>query len=1141
MSLLSLTQNTTFGMRFIKILPTILLLIITLPVLGQSIWTNPITGTNPGQTTPWTSGDVKDANITVSGISRTGVTGNDANDRYNARGWNSSAITNRYFEFTLTPSAGYRIDFSSFEYTGQKSATGPVNFALRSSADSYGSNIGTATVNGTTISLSAAAYQNITAPITFRLYAWTASAAGGTFSVNDFTFNGSVNATCASVPLTSVLPTNGPAGTEVTITAAAGLTGATATFSGITAPIVSSTDTQLVVTVPAGATTGNLIVRNAALCASTSVAFTVINTNLTACGGSTIPGELFISEVTDSNYGSLTYVEIFNGTGTTKLLSNYSIRIASNGGGYTAGNTVTLSGVNLPSGSSFVLALGVDATVCSSPGGDGSYADQQAAVGVTSVNFTTNQHDHIALFNGSTQIDSWGTFGATSWAPAAIGANGATFRRKNNVSPLPDTNYDNADWDIIDYAGSGSSFCANNDYTNVGTFATFKTPPTVTVNPSVSLSCTTVGITLTATGTEGVAGGVGIAYQWYYLAPASNVWTVVPNTGIYSGATSGTLSISSIATVNNYQYYCQVREDSATCYSATTAVIIKDIYSTTWTSALAWSNGLPSLTKRAIIDETYNTATNGSFEACSLTVNAAKNLTITPSEYVVIQNNLTVNGTLTVQDDGSLVQISNTGINTGNITVGRDVNIRKFDYVYWSAPVANFAVTAVSPGTASNYIYKWNPTQAGSYGIWVGTGENMVPGKGYIIRGPSAWPTTFSLFSASFSGVPNNGVITPSIQRGSYTGGNYTNPNGVIVTNQDDNWNLIGNPYPSAIRALDFLNANTNIEGAVRLWTHGSLPSAVVTDPFYGNFLYNYNSNDYIVYNGTGTVSGPAGFNGYIASGQGFFVQMNDGAAATQTVTFNNSMRNRTYGNGQFYRQASVVNNRAEGTTGESSRIWLDLIGPDQMVSRTLVGYVDGATLEKDRLYDAYGKRDNNLNFYSLIGEDAMAIQGRPLPFDDNDRVPLGLHLAAGGSYKIGVAAVDGLFGSNAISVLLEDKALGVTHDLRQAPYTFAAAAGMLDDRFVLRYATGSLGNVKYDAADNQLVIAVSQGRINIKSAAESIQKAAVYDLLGREIFSRENVNDKELSIDEISARQQAVLVKLTLANGQQISKKVLL
>ena len=93
-------------------------------LFGQSIWTNPITGTNPNTANPYTTGDVVDANITVSGISRgTGIAGVNANDRYNADGWSTGAINlNDYFQFTLTPDAGCEIDFASFVYTGQLSA-----------------------------------------------------------------------------------------------------------------------------------------------------------------------------------------------------------------------------------------------------------------------------------------------------------------------------------------------------------------------------------------------------------------------------------------------------------------------------------------------------------------------------------------------------------------------------------------------------------------------------------------------------------------------------------------------------------------------------------------------------------------------------------------------------------------------------------------------------------------------------------------------------------------------------------------------------------------------------------------------------------------------------------------------------------
>jgi hypothetical protein len=1104
-------QNATFGMH-LKTVAVVLLLSFSMPSFAQSIWTNPITGSDPGMTSPYTTGDVKDANITVSGISRgAALVGNVANNRYNARPWNTGAINpTGYFQFTLTPNAGYRIDFSSFVYTGQASGTGPVNFAFYSDADGFASPIGTVTSTGTTVSLAAALFQNRTVSTTFRFYAWGGSAAGGTFSINDFTFNGSVNATCPSVTLTSVLPTSGPVGTEVTITAASGLTGATATFSGIAASIVSTSATQLVVTVPAGATTGNLVVRNSVSCASTPVAFTVINQDITSCEGNSTFTDLIISEVFDETAGSGGAIELFNPTASAinMLAGNYLLARFTDS--TTPVTTHAMTGT-IASGATYLVSAVVATPACT-----GVTYPETLGTGY-------NANDRFELRkNTSTVLD-------VAYGASVVGYN--AYRNTSAVGPA--ATYNAADWTIS----------TTPDCSDLGYFPPItKVAPNLVTSPTVSLTCTSTSVTLTAAGSEGHVGGNTLAYQWYYLAPATNVWTAVANNANYSGATTTALTVTPVATFNNYQYYCQIRENGATCYKATNATIIKDTFSTTWTTA--WSNGTPSLTKRAIIDGTYNTTTNGSFECCSLTVNATRTLTITALNYVSIQNNLTVNGTLTVQDDGSLVQISNTGVDTGNITINRDVLMKKYDYVYWASPVGGFPVTSVSSGTATNFIYQWQPTQSGNFGTWINANENMATGKGYIIRGAAALPTTLSTFSTSFTGVPNNGILTKGIARGSYQAANYTNPaNGMIVTKEDDNWNLVGNPYPSSINALTFLTVNTNIEGAVRLWTHGTLPSSAVSDPFYGNFQYNYNSSDYIVHNGVGTLSGPAGFNGKIASGQAFFVLMNDGPMDnTQSVIFNNSMRDKSYGNDQFYRPGIAGNTEIRENDGdvEKSRIWLDLINADNAVSRTLVGYVDSATLDKDRLYDAYGKLDNSQNFYSLINSEVMAIQGRPIPFDSNDMVPLGMHLQAAGNYKIAIAAIDGVFEQDAM-IYLEDKSLGIIHDLKQSPYEFSADSGTMDTRFVLRYTNELLGNSDFDTIGNGVVVATDNHILSVKSYNEPIAEVVVYDMPGRKIFSQNDFKGNEMQIREITARQQTLIVKIKLQNGQIVTRKIVL
>jgi len=174
---------------------------IVVTLAPVSIFANPITGSSPGNTSPYTAGQTFDSNITVSGVVRgSGISGATGNDRYTNTNWtlSTSIDTNDYIELSLTPNLGYSINFEDFNFTNQRSGSGPSNFAVRSSLDSFTtdlgvySNIATNISSNETLSLSGVTFNDISSTITFRIYGYNATNAGGTGSINDFIFSGNV-------------------------------------------------------------------------------------------------------------------------------------------------------------------------------------------------------------------------------------------------------------------------------------------------------------------------------------------------------------------------------------------------------------------------------------------------------------------------------------------------------------------------------------------------------------------------------------------------------------------------------------------------------------------------------------------------------------------------------------------------------------------------------------------------------------------------------------------------------------------------------------------------------------------------------------------------------------------------------------
>lgn len=383
-----------------------------------------------------------------------------------------------------------------------------------------------------------------------------------------------------------------------------------------------------------------------------------------------------------------------------------------------------------------------------------------------------------------------------------------------------------------------------------------------------------------------------------------------------------------------------------------------------------------------------------------------------------------------------------------------------------------------------------------------GTDANNVPfgtGKGYLIRVPYNHPTSPVIWNGVFNGTPNNGTKTVTLAN----------------AGTEQQFNMVGNPYPSPISIAQFAADNTNnIEPTLYFWrktNNAASPTYCTwntTSGFYGD-------------NGEAYTESP---NGVIQTGQGFLVEAKDGAASLE---FNNTQRITNNAN-QFFRTTTAT------PATQADGVWLNLTGTGAAYSQAVVGYFANATMGADA-YDSKYFNDGEIALTMVIGSTDYTIQGRP-SFQAADVVPLKYKVTTAGNYTFAIDHVEGLFTGGAQAIFIKDNQDGSYHNLT-TPYTFASAAGTFANRFELVYQTALATNDNSFTANNINVIK-QQSDVVVNTGNTMMKEVTIYDIRGRVLVAKKGINASETRIN-VGTTNQVLVVQVTTVDGVKVGKKV--
>lgn len=497
----------------------------------------------------------------------------------------------------------------------------------------------------------------------------------------------------------------------------------------------------------------------------------------------------------------------------------------------------------------------------------------------------------------------------------------------------------------------------------------------------------------------------------------------------------------------------------------------------------------------------------------------AGNLSITAGELIVpagkdltVSGNLTNSSTMTVNSsataNGSFMLA---GTSSGNITYNRYMTGGSSPWHLIAAPVGaqdinSFVVTDV----ATNAI----ATKGSNYGL--APYNNITPAWTYY--------TTSTISGAGpFEAGKGYEVLRTSDGTVSFTGTVATGDVGIVIstpTSPGTPWNLVGNPYPSAICY------NTPASDATSATENLILKNTSVLDAGAYQAMYMWDANagtpEYTTINhSSGAI--------YVAPGQAFFVHAGSGGG-----TFNFTEAMQTHQTGDIFKSSSspipAIKLFAQST---------------ERISSTNIKYIENMTTGLDPGYDGgrFTGGSNSFAIYThLVGDMGNDIDFdiQCLPSDEYDHViPVGLNLPEN-TEVVFSAHVMNL--PSDILVILEDKTTGIFTSLNEegSNYTIkllSPSHGV--GRFFLHTQAQSTGiNNQKEQSEVNIISSPQNGIVRITGIITEGSQMTVYDMAGRQLLKHRLLPNEVNDVMMNRIESGIYLIQIS-STTERISKKI--